>query len=81
MSQMNSEQQLRGALIGRELAIQNLHRDAEVLRQIRRAFRQTADFTYGACVRCETPLAPRYINATPWTTFCDKCLEFVDRQA
>ena len=37
----------------RELAIRNLDRDSNMLRQIRRALSRIANGTYGVCLHCE----------------------------
>jgi DnaK suppressor protein len=63
----------------RELAIRNLDRDSNMLRQIRRALARIADGTYGICLHCEEEISPKRINAVPWAAYCIKCQEQVDR--
>jgi DnaK suppressor protein len=63
----------------RELAIRNLDRDSNMLRQIRRALARIADGTYGTCLHCEEDISPKRINAVPWAAYCIKCQEQVDR--
>jgi len=63
----------------RELAIRNLDRDSNMLRQIRRALARIADGTYGICLHCEEDISPKRINAVPWAAYCIKCQEQVDR--
>jgi DnaK suppressor protein len=63
----------------RELAIRNLDRDSNMLRQIRRALARIADGSYGVCLHCEEDISPKRINAVPWAAFCIKCQEQVDR--
>jgi DnaK suppressor protein len=63
----------------RELAIRNLDRDSNMLRQIRRALARIADGTYGTCLHCEEEISPKRINAVPWAAYCIKCQEQVDR--
>ena len=63
----------------RELAIRNLDRDSNMLRQIRRALARIADGSYGICLHCEEDISPKRINAVPWAAYCIKCQEQVDR--
>jgi DnaK suppressor protein len=63
----------------RELAIRNLDRDSNMLRQIRRALGRIADGSYGVCLHCEEDISPKRINAVPWAAYCIKCQEQVDR--
>src|SRR5450432_3523287 len=63
----------------RELAIRNLDRDSNMLRQIRRALGRIADGSYGVCLHCDEDISPKRIAAVPWAAFCIKCQEQVDR--
>src|SRR6201985_1461532 len=63
----------------RELAIRNLDRDSNMLRQIRRALARIADGTYGICLHCEEDISPKRVHAVPWAAYCIKCQEQVDR--
>jgi len=63
----------------RELAIRNLDRDSNMLRQIRRALNRIADGSYGVCLHCEEEISPKRIAAVPWAAYCIKCQEQVDR--
>jgi len=63
----------------RELAIRNLDRDSNMLRQIRRALNRIADGSYGICLHCEEEISPKRIAAVPWAAYCIKCQEQVDR--
>ncbi len=63
----------------RELAIRNLDRDSNMLRQIKRALARIADGSYGICLHCEEEISPKRVNAVPWAAFCIKCQEQVDR--
>lgn len=63
----------------RELAIRNLDRDSNMLRQIRRALGRIEDGSYGVCLHCEEDISPKRVNAVPWAAFCIKCQEQVDR--
>ena len=54
----------------RELAIRNLDRESQLLRNVRGALRRLDDGSYGTCIRCEEEINPKRINAVPWTPFC-----------
>jgi DnaK suppressor protein len=64
----------------RELAIRNLNRDSNLLRQIRRALSRIANGTYGVCLHCEEDILPKRMAAVPWAAFCIKCQEQIDRR-
>ncbi len=63
----------------RELAIRNLDRESNLLRQVRAALARIADGSYGVCMHCEEDISPKRLNAVPQTAFCIKCQEAVDR--
>jgi DnaK suppressor protein len=63
----------------RELAIRNLDRDSNALRQIRRALFRIANGTYGVCLHCEEDILSKRMAAVPWAAFCIRCQEKIDR--
>ena len=63
----------------RELAIRNLDRDSNMLRQIRRALSRIANGTYGVCLHCEEDILPKRMAAVPWAACCIRCQEQIDR--
>jgi DnaK suppressor protein len=64
----------------RELAIRNLDREANLLRQVRDALRRINDGSYGVCMHCEEEIKPKRLDAVPWTKYCIRCQEAADRQ-
>ena len=62
----------------RELAIRNLDRDSNMLRQIRRALVRISDGSFGVCLHCEEDISPKRVNAVPWAAYCIKCQDTVD---
>jgi DnaK suppressor protein len=64
----------------RELAVRNLDRDSNALRQIHRALSRIANGTYGVCLHCEEDISPKRMAAVPWAAFCIKCQEKIDRR-
>jgi DnaK suppressor protein len=63
----------------RELALRNLDRDSNMLRQIRRALSRIANGIYGLCLHCEEDILPKRMAAVPWAAYCVKCQEKIDR--
>jgi DnaK suppressor protein len=63
----------------RELAIRNLDRESNLLRNVRAALSRIADGSYGTCLHCEEDISPKRLNAVPWTAYCIKCQEAADR--
>ena len=63
----------------RELAIRNLDRGSNALRQIHRALSRIANGTYGVCLHCEEDISLKRMAAVPWAAFCVNCQEKIDR--
>ena len=63
----------------RELAIRNLDRDSNLLRNVRGALRRIEDGSFGVCMHCEEDISPKRLNAVPWTPYCIQCQEMADR--
>lgn len=63
----------------RELAIRNLDRESNMLRNVRGALRRINDGSFGICVHCEEEISPKRLNAVPWTALCIQCQEQADR--
>ena len=63
----------------RELAIRNLDRESNLLRNVRAALGRMSDGSYGTCLHCEEDISPKRLNAVPWTAYCIKCQEAADR--
>jgi DnaK suppressor protein len=63
----------------RELAIRNLDRESNLLRNVKSALARIADGSYGVCLHCEEDIKPKRLDAVPWTKYCIKCQEAADR--
>jgi DnaK suppressor protein len=63
----------------RELAIRNLDRESNLLRNVRAALRRIEDESYGICLHCEEDISPKRLNAVPWAPYCISCQEQADR--
>ena len=63
----------------RELAIGNLVRDSNLLRNVRRALRDIEEGGFGVCLHCEEDISPKRLAAVPSTAYCIRCQEIADR--
>ena len=63
----------------RELAIRNLDRESNLLRNVRGALRRIDEGTFGVCLHCEEDISAKRLVAVPWTPFCIGCQEIADR--
>ena len=63
----------------RELAIRNLDRESNLLRNVRSALRRIEDGTFGTCLHCEEEISPKRVAAVPWAPYCIQCQEQADR--
>ncbi len=63
----------------RELAIRNLDRESNLLRNVRLALRRIEDGSFGTCLHCEEEISPKRIAAVPWAANCIQCQELADR--
>ena len=62
-----------------EFAILGLHRRSELLHSIQAALRRIENGTFGTCSNCEGTIGRNRLVAVPWTPFCIRCQEAVDR--
>src|ERR1700676_4199091 len=65
----------------RELAIRNLDRESQLLRNVRAALRRIDEGTFSVCLHCEEDISPKRLAAVPWTAFCIQCQEIADRSS
>ena len=63
----------------RELAIRNLDRESNLLRNVKGGLARIADGSYGVCMHCEEDIKPKRLDAVPWTKYCIRCQEAADR--
>ena len=63
----------------RELAIRNLDRESNLLRNVKGVLVRIADGSYGVCMHCEEDIKIKRLDAVPWTKYCIKCQEAADR--
>jgi DnaK suppressor protein len=63
----------------RDLAIRNLDRESNLLRDVRNSLGRIEDGSYGVCLHCEENIMPKRLDAVPWTMYCIRCQEASDR--
>src|SRR5437588_13114241 len=63
----------------RELAIRNLDRESNLLRNVKGALARVADGSYGVCLHCDEDIKSKRLDAVPWTKYCISCQEAADR--
>jgi DnaK suppressor protein len=63
----------------RELAIRNLDRESNLLRNVRGALHRIDDGTFGVCLHCEEDISIKRLHAVPWAAYCIQCQEVADR--
>src|ERR1700739_3204039 len=63
----------------RELAIRNLDRESNLLRNVKSALGRIQDDSYGVCMHCEEDIKPKRLEALPWAKYCIRCQEAADR--
>jgi len=63
----------------RALAVSNLDREYNQLRNARAALDRIHEGTFGTCQQCDEDLHPKRLAAVPWAQFCIRCQEAVDR--
>ncbi|HME07096.1 MAG TPA: TraR/DksA family transcriptional regulator [Bryobacteraceae bacterium] len=63
----------------RELAIRNLDRESNLLRNVRNALHRVDEGTFGVCLHCEEDISLKRLNAVPWAPYCIQCQEIADR--
>jgi len=62
-----------------ELAIQNLDREYNLLRDVKAALLRIDDGSFGTCIQCEWAISPKRLAAVPWAPLCIECQEAADR--
>jgi DnaK suppressor protein len=63
----------------RDLAIHNLNRESNLLRNVRLALDRLEAGSFGVCAECEEEISPKRLIAVPWAPFCLQCQEQADR--
>ena len=64
----------------RDLAIQNVDRESQLLRQVKAALRRIRADNFGICIDCENAIGPKRLAAVPWAARCIRCEAAADPQ-
>ena len=64
----------------RDLAIRNVDRESNLLRQVKAALRRIPDGSFGTCIECESAISPKRLAAVPWAPRCLRCQDAADRE-
>ncbi len=62
----------------RALAVCNLDREFNQLRDARAALRRIEEGSFGTCQQCDEDINPKRLAAVPWAALCIRCQEAVD---
>jgi DnaK suppressor protein len=62
----------------RALAVCNLDREFNQLRNARAALSRIQEGSFGMCQQCDEDIHPKRLAALPWAAFCIRCQEAVD---
>jgi DnaK suppressor protein len=62
----------------RALAVCNLDREFNQLRNVRAALRRIGEGSFGICQGCGENIHPKRLAAVPWAQFCIRCQETLD---
>jgi DnaK suppressor protein len=63
----------------RALAVCNLDREFNQLRDACAALRRIDEGSFGTCQQCDEDIHPKRLAAVPWAAFCIQCQDAVDR--
>lgn len=64
----------------RELIVERLNREANLIRQVADALERITTGEYGICLECEGPISAKRLTALPWAALCLPCQESADRE-
>ncbi len=64
----------------RELAMDDLNRNCELLREVRAALNRINAGTFGICLGCEEKIGLKRLSAVPWAASCIACQEAADKR-
>jgi len=63
----------------RDLAIRNVDRESNLLRDVKEALRRIHEGSFGTCLECESAISPKRLAAVPWAACCIQCQEAAER--
>ncbi len=63
----------------RDLAIRNVDRESNLLRDVKEALRRIHEGGFGVCIECESAISPKRLAAVPWAACCIPCQEAAEQ--
>ena len=63
----------------RDLAIRNVDRESNLLREVKDALRRIHEGGFGTCMECESAISPKRLAAVPWAACCIRCQEAAEQ--
>lgn len=63
----------------RDMAIRNVDRESNLLREVKAALRRIHDGSFGSCISCDEAISSKRLAAMPWAPRCVQCQEAADR--
>ena len=63
----------------RDLAIRNVDRESDLLRDVKDALRRIHEGSFGTCMECESAISPKRLAAVPWAACCIQCQEAAEQ--
>lgn len=64
----------------RDLAIRNVDRESNALREVKAALRRLHEGQFGICIECEEAIGHKRLVAVPEASRCIQCQETADRE-
>jgi DnaK suppressor protein len=63
----------------RDLAIRNVDRESNLMRDVKDALRRIHEGSFGTCMECESAISPKRLAAVPWADCCIQCQEAAEQ--
>lgn len=64
----------------RELAIRQIESDFTRLQSLRLSLERIKEGSYGTCLRCDSEIGIKRLEAVPWAALCVRCQEMADQE-
>lgn len=64
--------------VTREVAIRNIDRESNTLKDVIAAIGRLSQGTYGTCLCCEETIPEKRLRAVPWAAYCVVCQDFLE---
>ncbi len=64
----------------REFNLGLVSNERKIIMEIEEALKRIEDKTYGICLMCEKPIAKKRLEAIPYTRYCKRCQEKLEKE-